>query len=69
MGEFMKKLLKPIKSKIPQLLCIMLFLLVQVACDLTLPTYTASIVNIGIQNTDFAYIIDTGIMMLVRAVQ
>ena len=61
----MKKLLKPIKSKIPQLLCIMLFLLVQVACDLTLPTYTASIVNIGIQNTDFAYIIDTGIMMLV----
>jgi len=43
----------------------MLFLLVQVACDLTLPTYTASIVNIGIQNTDFAYIIDTGIMMLV----
>ena len=64
----MKKLLKPIKSKIPQLLCIVVFLLIQAACDLTLPTYTANIVNIGIQNTDFAYIINTGLMMLFMVV-
>lgn len=29
-----------------------------------MPQYTADIVNIGIQNTDFQFIIDTGIMML-----
>ena len=64
----MKKLLEPLKSKIPQLICIMAFLLIQVACDLTLPTYTANIVNIGIQNTDFDYIINTGAMMLLMVV-
>ena len=64
----MKKLLEPLKSKIPQLICIMAFLLIQVACDLTLPTYTANIVNIGIQNTDFDYILNTGAMMLLMVV-
>ena len=60
----MKKLLTPIKNKIPQILIIFGFLLIQVYCDLTLPQYTADIVNIGIQNTDFQFIIDTGMMML-----
>ena len=64
----MKKLLEPLKSKIPQLICIMAFLLIQVACDLTLPTYTANIVNIGIQNTDFDYILNTGAMMLLMVI-
>ena len=60
----MKKLIKPIKNKIPQILLIFLFLLIQAYCDLTLPQYTANIVDIGIQNTDFQYIINTGIIML-----
>ena len=60
----MKKLLKPMKNKIPQIVFIFIFLLIQVYCDLTLPQYTAEIVNIGIQNTNFQFIIDTGMMML-----
>ena len=52
------------KNKIWQILLIFLFLLVQVYCDLTLPQYTADIVNIGIQNTNFQFIINTGTMML-----
>ena len=60
----MKKIIAPIKNKIPLILFIILFLLVQVYCDLTLPQYTADIVNIGIQNTDFQFIQDTGAVML-----
>ena len=60
----MKKLLKPMKNKIHLILFIFIFLLIQVYCDLTLPQYTAYIVNIGIQNTDFQFIIDTGMIML-----
>ena len=60
----MKKLLKPMKNKIPSIGFIFIFLLIQVYCDLTLPQYTADIVNIGIQNTDFQFIIDTGMIML-----
>ena len=60
----MIKLIAPIRNKIPQILFIFLFLLIQVYCDLTLPQYTADIVNIGIQNTNFQFIIDTGFVML-----
>ena len=60
----MKKLLKPIKNKIPQIILIFGFLIIQAYCELTLPQYTANIVDIGIQNTDFQYIINTGIIML-----
>ena len=60
----MRKLIAPIRDKIPQILFIFLFLLIQVYCDLTLPQYTADIVNIGIQNTNFQFIIDTGLVML-----
>ncbi|MDO5810104.1 MAG: ABC transporter ATP-binding protein [Methanobrevibacter sp.] len=52
------------KNKIPQVGFIFIFLLIQVYCDLTLPQYTADIVNIGIQNTNFQFIIDTGLVML-----
>ena len=61
----MKKLIKPMKNKIHLILFIFIFLLIQVYCDLTLPQYTADIVNIGIQNTNFQFIIDTGLIMLV----
>ena len=60
----MKKLIAPMKNKAGQILAIFLFLVVQVYCDLTLPQYTADIVNIGIQNTDFNFIISIGEMML-----
>lgn len=61
----MRKLLTPLKSRIPLLILIIAFLLIQAYCDLTLPQYTANIVDIGIQNTDFDYIINIGSMMLV----
>ena len=61
----MKKLLTPLKYQIPQIILIFLFLLVQSYCDLTLPQYTANIVDIGIQNTDFKYIINVGMIMLI----
>lgn len=61
----MRNIIKPIRNKIPQILIIFIFLLIQVYCDLTLPQYTADIVNIGIQNTDFNFIINTGMIMLV----
>ena len=64
----MKKLLKPMKNKIPQIFFIFIFLSIQVYCDLTLPQYTAEIVNVGIQNTDFQFIIDIGLMMLLMVV-
>ena len=52
------------KNKIPQIVLIFIFLSIQVYCDLTLPQYTADIVDIGIKNTNFQFIIDTGMMML-----
>lgn len=60
----MKQLITPLKNKIGYIFAIFLFLIIQVYCDLTLPQYTADIVNIGIQNTDFDFIIATGKMML-----
>ncbi|WP_407454772.1 ABC transporter ATP-binding protein [Methanobrevibacter sp.] len=60
----MKKLIAPMKNRIPQILFIFLFLVIQVYCELTLPQYTADIVNIGIRNTNFQYIIDIGMIML-----
>ena len=48
----MKKLLAPMKNKIPSILSIFLFLIIQVYCDLTLPQYTSDIVDIGIQNAN-----------------
>jgi ATP-binding cassette subfamily B protein len=44
-----------------------LFLLIQVACDLYLPTITSDLVNNGIVKQDLAYIWHEGIMMLIVA--
>lgn len=60
----MKKLLAPMKNKIPSILFIFLFLIIQVYCDLTLPQYTSDIVDIGIQNANLQFIINTGAIML-----
>ncbi|MDR1400147.1 MAG: ABC transporter ATP-binding protein/permease [Treponema sp.] len=40
------------------------FLFVQAFCDLTLPNYMASIVNVGIQEGRYDYILSTGLTML-----
>ncbi len=58
------KLLSPLKKSIIPLFLIVAFLLIDVYCNLTLPAYTANIVDIGIQNTDFNYIISVGTMMM-----
>ena len=58
------KLLNPLKKSIIPLFLIVAFLLIDVYCNLTLPAYTANIVDIGIQNTDFNYIISVGTMMM-----
>lgn len=60
----MKNLIKIFKDKIPQVILIFALLIIEAYCDLSLPSYTAKIVDIGIQNTDLKYIIDTGILML-----
>lgn len=46
----MLKLLKYLKKSIIPILAIVILLIVQSICDLTLPSYTSNIVNIGIQD-------------------
>lgn len=58
------KLLKPLKKSIIPLFLIVAFLLIDVYCNLTLPSYTADIVDVGIKNTDFNYIIGVGTRMM-----
>lgn len=58
------KMLSPLKKNIISLFLIIAFLLIDVYCNLTLPAYTANIVDVGIKNTDFNYIISVGTMMM-----
>lgn len=46
----MLKVLKNLKESMLSVIIIVLLLIVQAACDLTLPDYTSKIVNVGIQN-------------------
>ena len=46
----MIKVLKNLKESWLSVIAIILLLIVQAACDLTLPDYTSKIVNVGIQN-------------------
>ena len=61
----MTSLFKIFKNKIPQVLIIFLLLVIQAYCDLSLPSYTANIVDIAIQNTDISYIMNVGFFMLI----
>lgn len=61
----MKNLINVFKNKIPHVLIIFLLLIVQAYCDLALPSYTANIVDIGIQNADMNYITDVGFLMMI----
>ena len=49
-GGNMLKVLKNLKESWLSVIVIVILLIVQAACDLTLPDYTSKIVNIGIQN-------------------
>ena len=45
----MLKLFRYLKKAYVPVIAIVLFLVVQASCDLTLPTFTSNIVNVGIQ--------------------
>ena len=65
-GEFkMKNVLRIMVNKIPLLVLMMVFLIIEVYCDLSLPSYTADIVNVGIQNMDLNVITSTGLNMMI----
>lgn len=64
----MRNLIKPIYKMIPQILIVFVCLIAQAYCNLTLPSYTADIVNIGIQNADIDFIMNTGISMMIMVV-
>lgn len=61
----MKNILKIFKKETFNILLIITFLIIQVYCDLTLPSYTADIVNLGIQHADFNLITSIGTNMMV----
>ena len=60
----MRKIISPLKSKIGELILILICLIIEAYCLILLPEYTAKIVDIGIKNTNIPFIIDTGTMML-----
>ena len=60
----MIKLLKNLKESWLAVVIIIVLLILQAACDLTLPDYTSKIVNVGIQNGDITYIMQAGLKML-----
>ncbi len=45
----MLKIFRYLKKAYIPIACIVLLLCVQVSCELTIPTYTSNIVNVGIQ--------------------
>ena len=47
----MIKVLKNLKESWLSVIVIVILLIIQATCDLTLPDYTSKIVNVGIQNS------------------
>ena len=45
----MGKIMKYLKRSAGSILCILALLFLQASCELSLPTYTSDIVNVGIQ--------------------
>ena len=60
------EIIKPLKNKIHYIALILILLLIEAYCDLSLPSYTADIVNIGIQHTNLGVIYDIGFIDLLR---
>ena len=59
------EILKPMKNKIGYIILILILLLIQAYCDLSLPSYTAVIVNNGIRTANFNLIYDIGFKMMI----
>ncbi len=64
----MKNIILIMKDKVPKIIIMIIFLIIEVYCDLSLPFYTADIVNMGIRNTDFNVITTTGINMTIMLI-
>lgn len=60
----MLKLLKYLKKSIVPIIVIIALVIIQAACDLSLPEYTSNIVNIGVQQMKPDYILNVGAKML-----
>lgn len=57
----MFKIIKNMKSRWKSIIIIILLLFVQAICDLSLPSYTSSIIDVGIQNSGIEYAVPTAI--------
>ncbi|MCQ2398478.1 MAG: ABC transporter ATP-binding protein/permease [Sphaerochaetaceae bacterium] len=64
MFRLLKKYLKPYTSKI---MLVMFLVVMQVVCEISLPTIMASVVDIGLANGDTPYILKRGGLMLFLA--
>ena len=64
----MNALISPIIKKYKTVILILALLIVQAYFTLTLPEYTADIVNVGVANADINYVYDTGIKMITMTV-
>lgn len=64
----MRNLIRPIKRYIPQIIIIFVCLIAQAYCNLTLPSYTADIVNIGIQESNVDFILNVGMNMMLMVI-
>lgn len=60
----MNPLISLILKKYKTLILILILLIIQAYFTLTLPQYTADIVNIGVANSDMDYVYDIGIKMI-----
>ena len=64
----MNAVISPIIKKYKSFILILLLLIVQTYFTLTLPEYTADIVNMGVANADINYIYNIGIKMIIITV-
>lgn len=60
----MMKILEVMWDKLHLIALMIVFLVVEVYCDLSLPSYTATIVDVGIRNMDFGVISSVGFNMI-----
>ncbi len=65
---FMNALISPIIKKYKTIILILILLIIQAYFTLTLPEYTADIVNVGVANADMDYVYDIGMKMITTTV-
>ncbi|WP_407423813.1 ABC transporter ATP-binding protein [Methanobrevibacter sp.] len=64
----MNALISPIIKKYKTIILILILLIIQAYFTLTLPEYTADIVNVGVANADMDYVYDIGMKMITTTV-